>query len=84
MSGLKARLYQASLNPSHPCRRGPNTENFFLRNSTNNESWERDNENNFDKLYFCLTPSYIKLLLIFNIAIRFINDTLAIFKYIAN
>ena len=56
MSGLKARLYQASLNPSHPCRRGPNTENFFLRNSTNNESWERDNEINFDKLYFCPAP----------------------------
>ena len=55
MSELKVRLYQASFNPSHPCRRA-NTENFFLRNSTINESWERDNENNFDKLHFCLTP----------------------------
>ena len=60
MSELKVRLYQASFNPSHPCRRGPNTENFFLRNSTNNESWERDNENNFAKLYFCPTPFQIQ------------------------
>ena len=56
MSGLKARFHQASLNPSHPCRRGPNTENFFLRNSTNNESWVRENEINFVKLYFCPAP----------------------------
>ena len=56
MSELKVRLYQASFNPSHPCRRGPNIENFLKRNSTNNASWERDNENNFAKLYFCLTP----------------------------
>ena len=33
MSELKVHLYQASFNPSHPC--GANTENFFLRNSTN-------------------------------------------------
>ena len=56
MSELKVRLYQASFNPSHPCRRGPNIENFLKRNSTNNASWERDNENNFVKLYFCPTP----------------------------
>ena len=53
MSELKVRLYQASFNPSHPCG-GANTENFFL-NSTNN-SWERDDENNFAELYFCSTP----------------------------
>ena len=60
MSELKVRLYQASFNPSHPCRRGPNIENFLKRNSTNNASWERDNENNFAKLYFCPTPFQIQ------------------------
>ena len=50
MSELKVRLYQASLILAIP----GNTENF-LRNSTNN-SWERDNEYNFAKLYFCPLP----------------------------
>ena len=65
MSELKVRLYQASFNPSHPCQRGPNIENFLKRNSTNNASWERDNENNFAKLYFCPTPNTYKFIVLY-------------------
>ena len=55
MSELKVRLYQASFNPSHPCRGAPTQRISLGRNSTNNASWGWDNENNFFKLYFCPT-----------------------------
>ena len=58
MSELKVRLYQTSFNPSHPY--GGLTQRISLRNSTT-RSWERDNENNFAKLYFCPSPSELQV-----------------------